>query len=128
MATSTYPSMTGAVDNTSAAKFIPEIWREIGKFSTEMRGGMNIIVKLLNTNLYNDSDNLIKPGEMISEILNDIFDRDSNLENFYRKVKSTLDLDDNSIELNIIKLLFVFRDGLWNSGENPSPGSLILNE
>ena len=28
MATSTYPSMTGAVDNTSAAKFIPEIWSD----------------------------------------------------------------------------------------------------
>ena len=28
MATSTFPSMTGAVDNTSAAKFIPEIWSD----------------------------------------------------------------------------------------------------
>lgn len=28
MATSTYPSMTGAVDNTSAASFIPEIWSD----------------------------------------------------------------------------------------------------
>ena len=28
MATSTYPSMTGAVDNTSAATFIPEIWSD----------------------------------------------------------------------------------------------------
>ena len=28
MATSTYPTMTGAVDNTSAATFIPEIWSD----------------------------------------------------------------------------------------------------
>ena len=28
MATSTYPSMTGAVDNTSAATCIPEIWSD----------------------------------------------------------------------------------------------------
>ena len=28
MATSTFPSMTGAVDNTSAATFIPEIWSD----------------------------------------------------------------------------------------------------
>lgn len=28
MTTSTYPSMTGAVDNTSAATFIPEIWSD----------------------------------------------------------------------------------------------------
>ena len=28
MATSTFPSMTGAVDNTSAATFIPELWSD----------------------------------------------------------------------------------------------------
>ncbi len=28
MATSTYPAMGGAVDNTSAATFIPEIWSD----------------------------------------------------------------------------------------------------
>lgn len=28
MATSTYPTQTGTVDNTSAATFIPEIWSD----------------------------------------------------------------------------------------------------
>ncbi len=92
--------------------FIPAIWGEIGKYSTEMRGGMNIIVKLLEKNLNNNYDELIDPNEVINEFLNDIFEENQFLSLFYRKIRNNLKLDEDSIELKIIKLLFVFREGM----------------
>jgi len=98
--------------------FIPEIWGEIGKYSTEMRGGMNIIVKLLEKNLNNNYDELINPNEVINEFLKDIFKANQYLSLFYRKIQNDLKLDEDSIELKIIKLLFVFREGMTVEGFN----------
>jgi len=94
------------------AVFIPEIWGEIGKYSTEMRGGMNIIVKLLKKNQNNNYENLIGPSDVISEILPDIFDENQEFSLFYNTVRNTLDLAENSLGLKILALLFIFKDGL----------------
>ncbi len=92
--------------------FIPEIWGEIGKYSTEMRGGMNIIVELLKKNKNNNYEDLIGPSDVISEILRDIFEENQEFSLFYNTVRSTLDLAENSLGLKILALLFIFKDGL----------------
>ena len=62
MATSTYPAMGGAVDNTSAATFIPEIW------SDEVIAGYekslvlaNLVKKMAMTGKKGDSLHIPKP-------------------------------------------------------------------
>lgn len=45
MATSTYPTMTGAVDNTSAATFIPELWSDEVRAAYESNLVMANLVK-----------------------------------------------------------------------------------
>ena len=62
MATSTYPAMGGAVDNTSAATFIPEIW------SDEVIAGYekslvlaNLVKKMAMTGKKGDTLHIPKP-------------------------------------------------------------------
>ena len=62
MATSVYPNMGGAVDNTSAAKFIPEIWSDevIAAYKSNLVMA-NLIKKMSMTGKKGDTIHVPKP-------------------------------------------------------------------
>ena len=62
MATSVYPNMGGAVDNTSAAKFIPEIWSDevIAAYKTNLVLA-NLVKKMSMTGKKGDTIHVPKP-------------------------------------------------------------------
>jgi len=62
MATSVYPNMGGAVDNTSAAKFIPEIWSDevIAAYKSNLVLA-NLVKKMSMTGKKGDTINVPKP-------------------------------------------------------------------
>jgi len=62
MATSVYPAMGGAVDNTSAAKFIPEIWSDevIAAYKTNLVLA-NLVKKMSMTGKKGDTIHVPKP-------------------------------------------------------------------
>ena len=62
MATSTYPIMTGAVDNTSAATFIPEIWSDevIAAYQSNLVLA-NLVKKMSMTGKKGDTIHVPKP-------------------------------------------------------------------
>lgn len=62
MATSVYPNMAGAVDNTSAAKFIPEIWSDevIAAYKTNLVLA-NLVKKMSMTGKKGDTIHVPKP-------------------------------------------------------------------
>jgi hypothetical protein len=62
MATSVYPNMGGAVDNTSAAKFIPEIWSDevIAAYQTNLVLA-NLVKKMSMTGKKGDTIHVPKP-------------------------------------------------------------------
>ena len=62
MATSVYPNMGGAVDNTSAAKFIPEIWSDevIAAYQTNLVLA-NLVKKMSMTGKKGDVIHVPKP-------------------------------------------------------------------
>ena len=62
MATSTYPTMTGAVDNTSAATFIPEIWSDEVVAAYEKNLVLaNLVKKMSMTGKKGDTIHVPKP-------------------------------------------------------------------
>lgn len=62
MATSTYPTMTGAIDNTSHANFIPEIWEDevIAAYKSNLTMG-NLVRKMPMNGKKGDTIYLPKP-------------------------------------------------------------------
>ena len=62
MATSVYPNMGGAVDNTSAAKFIPEIWSDevIAAYKSNLVMA-NLVKKMSMTGKKGDTIHVPKP-------------------------------------------------------------------
>ena len=63
MATSTFPSMTGAVDNTSAATFIPEIWSDEVVAAYEKNLVLaNLVKKMSMQGKKGDTVHIPKPG------------------------------------------------------------------